>query len=168
MPSSMFYNYVLVNELGHTYNGYTVDLHKRLRQHNGYLKGGARSTKGRGPWRYLMVVTSTHWNCISDAMKFEWYLRYPTRKKPRPKVFHGKEGRINSIVHILKCHNNTDESHYHGICSDLTIYITPEWYTAFKNKICTEEYKDACVQVLEDSVVGLMNNPPIVSDNEKC
>ncbi len=35
--------------------GYTTDLHRRLRQHNGEMAGGAKSTKG-ACWEYLFYL----------------------------------------------------------------------------------------------------------------
>ena len=98
----MFYNYILCNSVdGTTYNGYTVDLDKRLRQHNGELAGGARSTKKRqGHWRYLEVIGSEHFT-KEIAMSFEWWLRYPTGKKPRPAHFSGKNGRLAGLKHVM-------------------------------------------------------------------
>jgi len=47
--------YVLVSEhpefAGRTYVGASVDPDRRLRQHNGSIKGGARATRGFRPWR---------------------------------------------------------------------------------------------------------------------
>ena len=34
-----------------TYVGITTDLERRLQQHNGKRRGGARSTRVAGPWR---------------------------------------------------------------------------------------------------------------------
>ena len=42
---------------GRTYVGYTVDPRRRLRQHNGEIKGGARRTAAVAGWRFLFVVT---------------------------------------------------------------------------------------------------------------
>jgi structure-specific endonuclease subunit SLX1 len=43
--------YVLVSADGQrTYVGVTIDLEKRLRQHNGALPGGARATRAGRPW----------------------------------------------------------------------------------------------------------------------
>jgi predicted GIY-YIG superfamily endonuclease len=44
--------YVLVSEeTGETYVGVTVDLERRLGQHNGDVAGGARRTRRGRPWR---------------------------------------------------------------------------------------------------------------------
>jgi putative endonuclease len=45
----MFYVYVLSNERGRTYLGYSADLKSRLAAHNG---GRSRSTRGRN-WRLI-------------------------------------------------------------------------------------------------------------------
>lgn len=99
----MFYNYILYNSVnGQTYNGYTVDLGRRLRQHNGELVGGARSTrKMAGNWKFLAVAWSADFT-KKTAMSFEWWVRYPTGKKPRPREFSGKEGRVKGLRRVLE------------------------------------------------------------------
>lgn len=91
----------LNNGTGRTYNGYTVNLNRRLRQHNGEIKGGAFATKGIGPWEFIAVMTCDTWNNVR-AMQVEWLIRYPTRKKPRPSSFAGAKGRISSLVEVCK------------------------------------------------------------------
>ncbi len=39
------------------YVGYTVNFGRRIRQHNQLIRGGARFTKNRGPWEFLVVMT---------------------------------------------------------------------------------------------------------------
>ncbi|HET6497092.1 MAG TPA: GIY-YIG nuclease family protein [Thermoleophilia bacterium] len=49
--------YVLVSEkTGRTYVGVTVNLERRLRQHNGELSGGAKATRGFRPWRLARTI----------------------------------------------------------------------------------------------------------------
>lgn len=49
--------YVLVSEAtGRTYVGATTDPERRLRQHNGEIKGGARATRGFRPWRIGRII----------------------------------------------------------------------------------------------------------------
>jgi predicted GIY-YIG superfamily endonuclease len=98
----MYYCYIVSNGNDRTYNGYTVNLDRRLRQHNGIIKGGAKATSGRGPWEFVLILTSPCWDCISTAMKHEWSIKYPTRKRPRPKEYNGVMGRLKSFVHIFQ------------------------------------------------------------------
>eukprot|EP00438_Fugacium_kawagutii_P009080 Skav233247 [mRNA] locus=scaffold2786:119058:121401:- [translate_table: standard] len=83
--------YVLRSLTGsRTYTGITTDLSRRLRQHNGELRGGARATRAGGPWNVLCVVPSLPlwWRVVCsllrlgnrvrgfpsklDACRFEW------------------------------------------------------------------------------------------------
>ena len=107
------------NWSGQTYNGYTVNLSRRLRQHNGEIKGGAWATtaKDKGAWSFIAALTSDSWTSVSRAMACEWNCRYPTRKKPRPKIYAGAKGRINSLVEIFK-----------HIKDDVRLYIHPTFY----------------------------------------
>ena len=57
------------------YIGYTSDLDSRINYHN---KGFNRSTKGRGPWRYIF---QREFASMSDALGFEKYLKKTRRKK---------------------------------------------------------------------------------------
>lgn len=91
--------YVITNG-STTYNGSTNNPDRRLRQHNGEIAGGARSTKGRGPWRYVFRLWVDGWS-KTDALSAEWHIRYPTGKKPRPREFCGPEGRIRSLELVI-------------------------------------------------------------------
>jgi predicted GIY-YIG superfamily endonuclease len=108
---------------GKTYNGYTVNLKRRLRQHNGIIKGGAHATRGNGPWEFIAIMTCDNWTNVR-AMQVEWLIRYPTRKKPRPLAFSGARGRIQSLVEICK---RIDE------ISDIRLYIHPLYFDLAKS-----------------------------------
>lgn len=95
------YCYVLVNDRGHTYTGYTVNTERRLRQHNGELVGGARSTRGRGPWRFLFTVTAPELD-RNSGLSLEWWLKHPTGQRRRPRIYEGVEGRWASLEHVLQ------------------------------------------------------------------
>lgn len=45
-----WYVYVLLSCKGSTYVGITTDVVRRLQQHNGELKGGAKTTSRERPW----------------------------------------------------------------------------------------------------------------------
>ncbi len=44
-----YYTYIVETVYGHYYTGITTDLERRLRQHNGELKGGAKALRGQRP-----------------------------------------------------------------------------------------------------------------------
>ena len=48
--------YLLRNATGRTYIGFTNNPRRRLRQHNGEVKGGARKTRLGRPWEMLGFV----------------------------------------------------------------------------------------------------------------
>jgi len=70
----MFYCYLLSTENNNTYVGATVDLNKRLRQHNREIVGGARATSicvSRGDtWKRICYIDGIpEWR---SALQIEW------------------------------------------------------------------------------------------------
>ena len=72
------YVYQLVNAAKHIYTGSTTDVEKRLAQHNGEKPGGAKYTRGRGPWR---VAHAEEFASKSEAQKREAALKRDRRFK---------------------------------------------------------------------------------------
>ena len=61
-----------------SYIGATSDPPRRLRQHNGEIKGGARRTRGRGDWEFQCVVSGfATWR---QALCFEHKFQFATRR----------------------------------------------------------------------------------------
>jgi len=80
----MSYVYLLVSTNGNTYVGATVDLERRLRQHNKEIKGGAHATgikvsQGETWERAAHVSGFPDWQA---ALQFEWRWKYLSRKYP--------------------------------------------------------------------------------------
>ena len=80
----MSYVYLLVSTSGNTYVGATVDLNRRLRQHNKEIKGGAHATsikvlKGEIWTRAAHVSGFPSWQA---ALQFEWRWKHLSRKYP--------------------------------------------------------------------------------------
>jgi len=77
-----YYVYLLLCNSGSTYVGATVDLEKRLRQHNKEIKGGAHATgikvdKGETWIRAAHVAGFPDW---AAALQFEWRWKQLSRK----------------------------------------------------------------------------------------
>ena len=65
-----YFVYLLKSEVSNrTYIGYTVDVSRRLLQHNGKLVGGAKKTSTKRPWRVVMYVS---FEFERTAMQFEF------------------------------------------------------------------------------------------------
>lgn len=80
----MSFVYLLVSSDNSTYVGATVDLDRRLRQHNKEIKGGAHATgikvsKGEIWTRACHVAGFPTW---AAALQFEWRWKQLTRKLP--------------------------------------------------------------------------------------
>ena len=78
-----------------TYVGATVNVKRRLRQHNGELKGGAKYTAG-GMWR--LVCYAKNFPCWVDALQFEWMWKFWTRKMPKGKPLQRRLEALNMML----------------------------------------------------------------------
>ena len=96
--------YVLNNKQhGCTYVGATVNPRRRLRQHNGELKGGAKYTRrGRGHWCYVCLVSG--FRNQREALQFEWALHHCRggirRKKGR--ALYARVAALLCVMHRTK------------------------------------------------------------------
>ena len=78
-----------------TYVGVTNDIHRRLRQHNGHLAGGARYTKAHRPWfmHSLFELPSRH-----EALSLEWKIKHQRRRSDGGGVL----GRVATALRLLR------------------------------------------------------------------
>ena len=72
----MQYKVYLISNGTRSYVGYTTDVDRRLRQHNGLIKGGAKATKGH-QWHLVCYVDG--FDTISEAMSYEWHWKHKKR-----------------------------------------------------------------------------------------
>ena len=92
--------YCLVNSDGATYIGATVDRDRRLRQHNGILKGGAKATsRTPGDWRRHCFVQGFPDN--HAALSFEWRWKRLSQKKEY-KHLEPLERRLEALQELLR------------------------------------------------------------------
>jgi structure-specific endonuclease subunit SLX1 len=106
----MSYVYLLLSTNGNTYVGATVDLNRRLRQHNKEIKGGAYATgikvsQGETWTRVAHVSGFPDWQA---ALQFEWRWKQLSRKislqiKPI-------ERRIKALKELLSLDRSTSKA----------------------------------------------------------
>lgn len=96
-----FYVYIILSEVSNrTYVGMTNNVIRRLRQHNGEIKGGAKYTTSGRPWKHHMVLGP--YETISEACKVEW----------RAKRFRGSE-RLKYRKWVAELDDNADDKDKH-------------------------------------------------------
>ena len=106
----MSYVYLLVCSDNSTYVGATVDLNKRLRQHNKEITGGATATsmkvsKGHIWQRACHVSGFPDW---TSALQFEWRWKQLSRKLPS-KMF-PLERRLTALQTLLSLDRPTSKA----------------------------------------------------------
>jgi len=100
--------YLLISEDGATYVGATVDKDRRLRQHNGLLKGGAKATSRKpGSWIRHCYVTGFPDN--HAALQFEWRWKSLSRKKEY-KDLQPLERRLEALQELLTLDRSTSKA----------------------------------------------------------
>jgi len=102
--------YLLLSSDNATYVGATVDLDRRLRQHNKELKGGAHATgakveKGEIWLRAAHVKNFPDWQ---SALQFEWRWKQISRKLPAKML--PLERRILAVNMLLKMERPTTKA----------------------------------------------------------
>lgn len=105
--------YIIANK-GFTYAGVSPVPARRLRQHNGELKGGAKYTTSKGPgWRHICLISG--FNKI-QALQFEWAVKHCP-----PRNAGGITNRLNKLVEVLHREKWTSNS---PISSSVPLEIT--------------------------------------------
>ena len=108
--SSEFYVYLLESSNKSTYVGATVNLNRRLRQHNKELSGGAVATsikvkKGEIWRRHCYVSGFPSWQA---ALQFEWRWKQISRKLPTN--MNPLERRMQALDNLLKLDRSTSKA----------------------------------------------------------
>lgn len=108
-----YFVYFIEATNGRTYIGATVDLDKRIRQHNKEIKGGAHATsmevnKGHN-WSYVCYLE----NCPtwSAALQCEWRWKYISRQIQKVKPYQiPKERRLEALEKLLSLDKPTSKA----------------------------------------------------------
>ena len=108
----------------YTYNGCTNNFKRRIRQHNGEIKGGAKCTSRRGPWEPYCIITGFKDNI--EALQTEWRIKKVEGRR-RARKYCGAEGRIKGLNQILKLEQFTSKSQRLIKDMELTIYLHKDY-----------------------------------------
>ena len=105
-----FFVYLLVSSDNATYVGATVDIERRLRQHNKEIKGGAHATgakvnKGEIWERVCHVAGFPDWQ---SALQFEWRWKQLSRKLPTS--LFPLERRMKALKQLLTFERSTSKA----------------------------------------------------------
>ena len=109
----MSYVYFIESTNGSTYIGATVDLDKRIRQHNKEIKGGAIATSNKvlqgEVWSYVCYVEN--FPNFNEALKFEWRWKQISRivQKNNPKLL-PREKRLEALKILLNLEKPTTKA----------------------------------------------------------
>lgn len=102
--------YMLACTDGSTYIGATVDLQRRLRQHNGEIKGGAKRTTSKlskdKTWTRVCYVSQfPDWKA---TLQFEWRWKQLSRKYPSK--MNPIERRMSALHELLSLSQSTSKA----------------------------------------------------------
>jgi nucleoside-triphosphatase THEP1/predicted GIY-YIG superfamily endonuclease len=89
-----------------TYVGITNNLKRRLRQHNGEIKGGAKYTRGYSNWKLVYFLSG--FRTKVEALQFEWSLRHVTGRGRASGS--GLSGRLKNLERVLSMSRWTSKS----------------------------------------------------------
>lgn len=113
--------YIIISKgSNRTYIGSTNNVERRLRQHNGEIKGGAKATKIDRPWRHICVISGL--NKI-EALCCEWRLKRKHNYKGQLKGFYGVNKKIENMYNVLNLDRYTKKCSLSRNTSLLLIWL---------------------------------------------
>jgi len=110
--------YIIENR-GYTYVGVSNNAAKRLRAHNGEIKGGAKYTTSKGSgWKHICIISG--FPTKIESMQFEWALKHVS-----PRNAGGISNRIKKLFILCNKEQWTSNSPLAE-----TMPLTIEWVNA--------------------------------------
>ena len=101
--NNIWFNYIIFEKNNKTYIGSTVNINRRIRQHNGIIKGGAKYTRG-GIWTYYCILYNLNYT-KKLVLSYEWHLKHIKTK------FKTKKRRIYALEKYLLNKTNINYDH---------------------------------------------------------
>ncbi len=157
-----------------TYVGVTNNLKRRLRQHNGEICGGAKSTSlpQMRPWKVVLTITGfrTH----NEALMFEWSLHHVSRINTK-KGSRAILTRFLKLKTVLRKHKWTSRSppahevpltlcfDTHALMIEFTSGINTQTFTTKITLMVRPADADTCLE--DDSSAALVSLTSTLADN---
>ncbi len=118
----MYLVYIIKSD-NKNYVGMTNNFFRRLRQHNGEIKGGAKYTTRykTSPWYPILIIDG--FDTMKEAMQCEWKLK---RK-------HGIINRLHWVHELLTTHLQWTSKSPYIYEQSLTLYVHPSYIYCFKD-----------------------------------
>lgn len=124
--------YIIENK-GCTYAGVSPDPVRRLRQHNGEIKGGAKYTTSKGPgWTHVCLVEG--FRTKIEALQFEWAVKHAP-----PRNAGGIANRIKKLYLICAKERWTSNAPY---ARDVPLTIRWEHYVDTEHETLPEYVRE--------------------------
>jgi len=124
-----FYVYFIESTNGSTYIGATVNLDKRIRQHNKEIKGGATATSMKvangEAWSYVCYVENfPSWQA---ALQFEWRWKQISRQIQKSKPSQNpREKRLEALQKLLALDKPTTKADLYSSWTNPPNTVYPE------------------------------------------
>ena len=146
--SNSYFVYILQCKDGSYYTGITKDVERRIRQHNGEIRGGAKYTRGKRPCK--LIVKSIEMS-KSQALKLEHQIKkLPKAKKvERLKNFSLKSNLYQKVKEekLLKkcvCCSTTENLTWHHMLPrrvGVHLKVSPNKYKIRLCRTCHDKYE---------------------------
>lgn len=125
------YCYILRNhhppDANRTYNGYTVNPKRRIRQHNQEIMKGAEYTKKWGNKTWEIYALLKGFPDHHNATQCEWKIKHPAPKRIRPPKYNSPAGRIMGLNEVLQTERWTGNTTIDNSELSLKLWILDEY-----------------------------------------
>lgn len=170
-----YYCYILKNsDNNRTYNGFTVNPKRRLRQHNQEIVGGAKYTKKHGNKNWEMYVLINGFPDEVNALQAEWRIKHPDGRRKRPIKYSSPAGRIKGLAEVLRLKQWTKQSTVLNDSLKLTVWIKREFEHLLTDipiniKIVPVDeikFDELVIEVKSDETDNDNIEPPVINQDE--